>query len=680
MLRKKGLLKVATIALGCSACFGFLALFVLPKLQRIFEKKTHQWFAQQRVELEFSALSWEGFGIRIHDVHIATRQLRANGSLLIHWHWLPGAHFGEPRSIVLDHWTIHWEKAPLPTISGANSLEKSSKEVLASAQARSLLQKFLHYDLSVEAQDLNVSIISEDKNPWLELHQFSARYDAPQKNLQFDLKSIFYRATPALKKLEGQLILEEQDNGFPLLMTAEDNEQGLWQLQGKLAANLESLDLRHKRIGLPGILKTRLPWLTPADHMQLLFKLHLEHFLDRGNLRFDLNVLSNNLHIQHPLLGEEAWGPFPLSFRTQGEWLVHTGWLKIQKGKLVILGKHGEDPIGLGFSAEKQDLSLALENDPWIVDLILPTTSCQAVWSSLPHQAFPQLEGFAFKGNLSGRLKLQLVSKDRPAVDWTSANQNFDCQLTQVPLRFARSTIRERDARAMTADDLENPSIKALLSPQYLSREQIPEDFFLGLISAEDSGFWRHEGVRLRSLQAAMQANLKAGKVLYGASTLTMQLVKNLFLHRGKVISRKLQEIFLAWVVEQSLEKEEILETYANIVEFGPNLYGLAQASRSIFDKEPSHLSRAESVYLASILPNPQRAYEENVCTGLLQKDWQQRMEKTAQGIALQIHDKLWFQAFQKELTQLHFAPPKQISTCSRELSQRPSQAPQKTF
>jgi membrane peptidoglycan carboxypeptidase len=96
-----------------------------------------------------------------------------------------------------------------------------------------------------------------------------------------------------------------------------------------------------------------------------------------------------------------------------------------------------------------------------------------------------------------------------------------------------------------------------------------------------------------------------------------MQTVKNLFLARDKTISRKLQEMFLAWHLERTISKERILEIYLNMVEFGPGLYGIGRASQKFFSKDPRDLTLKEAIYLASLLPAPIPRYR-YFCAGEL--------------------------------------------------------------
>ena len=125
----------------------------------------------------------------------------------------------------------------------------------------------------------------------------------------------------------------------------------------------------------------------------------------------------------------------------------------------------------------------------------------------------------------------------------------------------------------------------------------------------------------------ALGKNLKAGRYVQGASTISMQLVKNLLLHREKTLARKVQEVLLTWWVEQALDKKKILELYLNVIEFGLNVYGIRHASVYYFGRLPAELSPAESVFLSLILPNP-KAYSEQYERGALADVWRKRIQK----------------------------------------------------
>src|SRR6185436_18879584 len=101
--------------------------------------------------------------------------------------------------------------------------------------------------------------------------------------------------------------------------------------------------------------------------------------------------------------------------------------------------------------------------------------------------------------------------------------------------------------------------------------------------------------------------NYKAGKFVRGGSTITMQLVKNVFLSRNKTVARKAEEALIVWLIESNrlVSKERMFEIYLNIVELGPNIYGVNEASRFYFNKKVSELTMSESIFLASLLPRP---------------------------------------------------------------------------
>jgi membrane peptidoglycan carboxypeptidase len=105
----------------------------------------------------------------------------------------------------------------------------------------------------------------------------------------------------------------------------------------------------------------------------------------------------------------------------------------------------------------------------------------------------------------------------------------------------------------------------------------------------------------------AIQINLEAGEILYGASTISMQLVKMLYLDADRVFARKLQELMLVYLMENQVpvSKDRILELYLNLAEFGPGIYGIAQAAEVFFGVTPDALGAIESTWLASVLPAP---------------------------------------------------------------------------
>ena len=127
------------------------------------------------------------------------------------------------------------------------------------------------------------------------------------------------------------------------------------------------------------------------------------------------------------------------------------------------------------------------------------------------------------------------------------------------------------------------------------------------LLAAEDAAFKRHDGFDFRGLRRAMVHNMKVRRMERGGSTITQQLIKNLFLTRNKTALRKLQEAYLTWRIESELSKERILELYVNIAHWGTDMRGLGPAARHYFKSEPGELTVEQTALLATILPNPVR-------------------------------------------------------------------------
>jgi monofunctional biosynthetic peptidoglycan transglycosylase len=137
----------------------------------------------------------------------------------------------------------------------------------------------------------------------------------------------------------------------------------------------------------------------------------------------------------------------------------------------------------------------------------------------------------------------------------------------------------------------------------------IPAEMKWAVIVAEDARFYRHEGIDVKALKKAIKYDLEKKSFARGASTITQQVAKNLFLSREKSITRKIKEIILAKRMEQELTKGRIIELYLNVVELGPMVYGIGHGARYYFGKPASALTPRECAFLAAMLPGPRMAY-----------------------------------------------------------------------
>lgn len=146
------------------------------------------------------------------------------------------------------------------------------------------------------------------------------------------------------------------------------------------------------------------------------------------------------------------------------------------------------------------------------------------------------------------------------------------------------------------------------LDYRWVSWPRISPHLSRAVVAAEDQRFAVHHGFDFQAMRAAVQAS-RHGRRLRGASTITQQTAKNLFLWSGRSWLRKALEAYLTICLELMLSKQRILELYLNIVELGPGIYGAEAAAQRFFRKPAAQLSVDEAALLAAVLPNPHRLH-----------------------------------------------------------------------
>jgi len=145
---------------------------------------------------------------------------------------------------------------------------------------------------------------------------------------------------------------------------------------------------------------------------------------------------------------------------------------------------------------------------------------------------------------------------------------------------------------------------KKIIPLNWVPYENIAKTLPIAIVASEDQKFPDHFGFDFDSLYKALTENRKQTR---GASTISQQLVKNLYLWPGRSIFRKGLEAYFTILIEMFLPKRRILEIYLNVVEFAPRVYGVGAASRKLFSRSPAHISAYQAALLAAVLPNPKR-------------------------------------------------------------------------
>lgn len=163
----------------------------------------------------------------------------------------------------------------------------------------------------------------------------------------------------------------------------------------------------------------------------------------------------------------------------------------------------------------------------------------------------------------------------------------------------------------------------------YVPLHHISKWMTRAILTTEDNSFFKHDGLNFFALKESVEDNIEAGGFRRGASTISMQLIKNVFLDRQKLIARKLREVFLVWLMEKIIDvpKPRILELYFNVIEFGPGIFGIHDASVHYFGKRPSELTLGEVAWLVSIIPNPKK-YHFYWERGEITPNWFRRMSR----------------------------------------------------
>ena len=153
----------------------------------------------------------------------------------------------------------------------------------------------------------------------------------------------------------------------------------------------------------------------------------------------------------------------------------------------------------------------------------------------------------------------------------------------------------------------------------YTPIDKMPKILLQAVISVEDSRFYNHKGFDIFGIARAVLVNVEAGEIQEGASTITQQTVKNLFLTSDQTFTRKAEEIILSMNMEKDFDKDKILEIYLNSIYFGANFYGIYDAAQGYFGKEPADLTIAECAMLAGV-PNAPSVYSPYVDFHLAKK------------------------------------------------------------
>ena len=145
------------------------------------------------------------------------------------------------------------------------------------------------------------------------------------------------------------------------------------------------------------------------------------------------------------------------------------------------------------------------------------------------------------------------------------------------------------------------------LKRDYVSYDEMSRNIKLAVMAAEDQLFPDHNGFDVKAIKKAIKYNEKHPTRRRGASTISQQVAKNVFLWQGGGFFRKGMEVYFTFMIEKLWSKKRILQTYLNVAEMGPGIYGVQAAAKAYFNKDAKNLTRSEAAMIASCLPNPKK-------------------------------------------------------------------------
>jgi hypothetical protein len=371
---------------------------------------------------------------------------------------------------------------------------------------------------------------------------------------------------------------------------------------------------------------------------------HVNGIVKPGKKQMDIMLFADNKKVELPYLERKLRAKFSFDtvrtemknadysgndFKISGSWSIKNLLInhpKIASNDIVIadakidadmlIGKNyvaldSTSTIFLKKAAIHPYLKYTLSpNKIYEVKLHAPEQDAQEILSAFPQGLFESLDGMQVKGKIRYDLNFYLDSSLPDSVKFTSA---------LTPTNFKILKWGKTDLQKINKDFIYTPyergkPMRDILigpaNPNYVSLSEVSSNFKNAILTSEDPSFFSHKGFVQESIRKSIAVNFKAKKFVRGGSTISMQLVKNIFLSRQKTLSRKAEEILIVWLIENNnlVSKNRMLEVYFNIIEMGQNIYGIGEATRYYFGKRPSDLNIGEGIFLANIVPRPKIA------------------------------------------------------------------------
>jgi len=382
---------------------------------------------------------------------------------------------------------------------------------------------------------------------------------------------------------------------------------GHWR-PGTLDLNLEIQDVPLRALSVAAVNRA-----LGLEHA--MASMHASVVIDHTRADFAFEGKVQGIDLLHPAVDLAPWRNQSGTLRLRGQGDLAAGRVELTDGDLKVLG------APLSFSGWVESAQAPRGSLTVFTPHHAPM-SCAALLIGQPTAVKQALAGLELDGKLGFRASVAFDA---------SALENLDLDVTVDPLCEVR-----HEANALTAllpallkPAAKDPSPYTLplgpLHPDFVPLPQMPRHLTAAFLTSEDSKFFRHHGFDVDMIRHALAQDLENRSFDRGASTITQQLAKNLFLSHRRTLARKLEEAVLTWRLQKLLTKDRVLELYLNVIELGPGIRGVKQAAQIYFGKDVSALTPMESAHLAALTPNP-HVLARRFRDGQVDEGWQQRL------------------------------------------------------
>ncbi len=414
--------------------------------------------------------------------------------------------------------------------------------------------------------------------------------------------------TASLKFLTSSAII---DNGTLQSTILVNDTVAKWHVEGKLKPGRKQLELMlfaadHKKVELPVYLQQKL-------HTKLSFDTVRTEMKDADYSGDDFKISGSwsvkNLQINQARIATNDI--VITNAKIDADVLVGPNYLCLDSTSSIFLKNAVVHPY------IKYTLS---PNKIYELKLNAEEQNAQDLLEAFPQGLFESLDGMQVSGKLKYNLNFYL---DTSIPDSVKFNSNLTPNDFKI-LRWGKTDLQKINRDFIyTPYEYGKPMRDIVIgrsNPNFTPLADISFNFRNALLTSEDPSFFRHHGFVEEAFRKSITVNFKEKRFKRGGSTISMQLVKNIFLSRNKTISRKAEEILIVWMIENNrlVSKERMIEVYFNIIEMGPNVYGIGEAARYYFSKHPSELSVGEGIFLANIVPKPKAALYKFMSDGSL--------------------------------------------------------------